>query len=157
MEQLLVGLLLWISQNTTFDYQPEMGLPAVEQVSQMKLARLFVGEGVTAQGYLSNNDKEEAYKEFATRLVAIYASDRNTIYLGVNADPKTAYGRAVLVHELVHFLQNKYNHHKDAPCLNALEKDAYTIQAKYMRAHNMEPEFDKFTILMRSLCDLDTL
>ena len=132
-----------------------MGLPKVEEASQLELAKRFVDEGETMQGYLSDNEKQKVYENLAQSLDAIYAFDSNMIYLGERVDYKTGYGRAVLVHELIHFLQNQYNHQEKVSCINALEKDAYTIQEQYMRANNMVPEFNKFTIMMRSICDQD--
>ncbi|MFT6102265.1 MAG: hypothetical protein ACJATV_000742 [Granulosicoccus sp.] len=151
MESLLVVLLLWISQNTTFAYEPSMGLPKVEQVSQRELAHLYVGSEGNMQGFLS----EEAYQSLASGLEAIYAADKNTIYLGEKVDIGTEYGRSVLVHELVHFLQNVHEHHAKVSCGQALEKDAYFTQANYMREHDLKPPFTRFSVLIRSLCEGD--
>ena len=153
MEQLLVGLLLWISQNTSFEYHQDMGLPIVEQVTQHELVKIYVGEDNHAQGFLSENDKETMHKNLLVSLQAVYTSDTNVIYLGGKVNPETEYGRSVLVHELVHFLQKKHNHHQNVVCMNELEKDAYLIQAQYMREKNLKPPFDKFTILIRSICE----
>jgi hypothetical protein len=157
MESLLVVLLLWISQNSNFDYHPDMGLPNVEQVTQQELAYIYVGDEDSvgnknnAQGFLS----EEAYQSLAAGLEAVYAADKNTIYLGEKIDIQTDYGRSVLVHELIHFLQNIHQHHAQVTCGNALEKDAYFIQADYMQEHNIAPPFTRFTVMMRSLCEKD--
>jgi hypothetical protein len=155
MEQLLVGLLLWISQHSAFEYHPDMGLPIVQSVSQIELAELYVGKDSDekAQGFLSDTAKEAAYKQLAASLEAVYAADKNTIYLGTRIDPNSAYGRAVVVHELIHFLQKVNKHETKVACSNALEKDAYTIQAKYMKAHKLIPSFNEFTVLMRSICE----
>jgi hypothetical protein len=66
---------------------------------------------------------------------------------------ESAYGRSIVVHELIHFLQNVHQHHVQVNCGNALEKDAYFIQADYMRAHQLVPPFTEFTVRMRSLCE----
>jgi hypothetical protein len=159
MEQLLIILLLWIGQHSDFDYHPDMGLPNVEQVTQRKLAHIYVGDedsvgnNNNTQGFLS----EEAYQSLAAGLEAVYAADKNTIYLGEKIDIKTDYGRSVLVHELIHFLQNTHQHHTQVACGNALEKDAYFIQADYMKEHNIPPPFTRFTVMMRSLCEEDML
>ncbi len=152
MEQLLIGLLLWISQHSAFEYHPSMGLPKFQTVSQLQLAALYVGED-DVQGFLSDEHKKAAMQQLASRLEAVYAADKNTIYLANKIKPDSPYGRSVHVHELIHFLQKVNQHEAKVACGNALEKDAYTIQADYMKAHNMTPGFNKFTILMRSLCD----
>lgn len=153
MEQLMVGLLLWISQHTSFEYNPDMGLPEIEQVSQEKLAELYLGKGGQNLGYLSDADKKHIFNNLARSLEAVYASDNNTIFLGEKIDPKSTYGRSVLIHELIHFLQNKHQMHDKVACANALEKDAYLIQSDYMVQNKIIPPFNKFTIMMRSLCE----
>lgn len=151
MEQLLVVLLLWISQNTEFHYEPSMGVPHVENVSQRKLAQLYIGGEGNTQGFLS----EEAYQSLASGLEAIYDANKNTIYLGEKVDIQTGYGRSVLVHELVHFLQDIHEHHARVSCGQALEKDAYFTQADYMRVNNLKPTFTRFSVIMRSHCEGD--
>lgn len=155
MEQLLVGLLLWISQHSSFEYSQDMGLPQVELVSQLELAALYVGgdKAGNTQGFLSDPAQQAAYKQLASSLEAVYAADRNTIYLGKKINPHSSYGRSVIVHELIHFLQKTHQHEKKVACGNALEKDAYTIQARYMKAHQLKVGFNAFTIAMRSMCD----
>jgi hypothetical protein len=155
MESLLVVLLLWISQNSNFDYQPDMGLPNVEQVTQFQLAELYVGKGDKARGLLSKGDQDKVYKNLAASLKAVYAADINTIYIGKKIDPQSPYGRSVVVHELIHFLQKVHKHETKVACTNALEKDAYQIQAKYMKQHQLTPEFNNFTVLVRSMCEGD--
>ncbi len=153
MEQLLIGLLLWIDQNSAFEYQTKMGLPEVQQVTQRQLAKIYVGKGDTAQGLLSDVDKEKMYTSLASSLEAVYAADKNIIYIGKKIDPQSPYGRSVMVHELIHFLQKVHNHHASAPCLNALEKDAYNIQEKYMKENKLTPTFNGLTVIMRSICE----
>ncbi len=155
MEQLLVSLLLWISQHSSFEYNAEMGLPFVEQVTQVELAELYVGKGKKAQGFVSDADKDQVVKSLAMSLEAVYAADKNTIYLGKKIDVESTYGRAVVVHELIHFLQKMHKHETKVACGNALEKDAYQIQAKYMKQNKLIPSFNEFTVLVRSLCDSD--
>ena len=153
MEQLLIVLLLWISQHSDFDYHESMGLPLLQQVSQLELAHIYVGDDISAQGFINDEDKTEAFESLMSSLEAVYAADKNTIYLGERVNLESAYGRSIVVHELIHFLQNVHQHHVQVNCGNALEKDAYLIQADYMRAHQLVPPFTEFTVRMRSLCE----
>ncbi len=153
MEQLLVTLLLWIGQHSTFEYHPDMELPVVEQVSQQRLAELYVGEGKQVQGFMSDAQRAAMVQHLSTSLEAVYAADKNTIFLGQKIDPESPYGRSVMVHELIHFLQREHEYHTKVACNNALEKDAYFIQAEYMKQNQLVPPFNKFTVLMRSICD----
>lgn len=155
MEQLLVILLLWIGQNSDFDYHESMGTPAIEQVSQLELAHIYVGDDIHAQGFINDEEKADIFTSLMNSLEAVYAADKNTIYLGERVDVDTAYGRSIVVHELIHFLQNVHQHHTQVNCGNALEKDAYFIQADYMREHRLVPPFTNFTVRMRSLCEED--
>ena len=152
MEELLVVLLLWIGQNSNFEYHESMGLPVVEQVSQVELATIYVGDDDRAQGYISDAEKAKAFRSLMTNLQAVYTADNNTIYLGERVDLNSAYGRSIIVHELIHFLQDVHEQHAKVNCGNALEKDAYFIQADYMREHNLTPPFTEFTVRMQSLC-----
>lgn len=158
MEQLLAGLLLWITQNSSFEYEQEMGFPQVQQVTQIQLAKIYIGDNKKdninkrSQGYLSEADKQNMYKNLAENLEAVYDSEENIIYLGKKVDVNTPYGHSVLVHELIHFLQNKNNYHATAECHNALEKDAYFIQEDFMKQHQLVPPFNRFTVLVRSMC-----
>jgi len=161
MEQLLAGLLLWITQNSSFEYEKEMGFPQVQQVTQMQLAKLYLGDDKAenkasfrqrAQGYLSEAHKKDLYEDLAKNLEAVYDSERNIIYLGKKVDVTSDYGHSVLVHELIHFLQKKHNQHALVECHNALEKDAYFIQEDFMKQHQLTPPFNRFTVLMRSMC-----
>jgi hypothetical protein len=153
MEQLLIVLLLWISQHSDFDYHESMGLPLLQQVSQLELAHIYVGDDISAQGFINDEDKTEAFESLMSSLEAVYAADKNTIYLGERVNLESSYGRSIVVHELIHFLQNVHQHHVQVNCGNALEKDAYFIQADYMRAHKLVPPFTEFTVRMRSLCE----
>ena len=156
MEQVMVGLLLWIGQHTHFEYHPDMGLPAVEQVTQQELASLYFGTGSDkVQGFASDEDEETktVIHSLTRNLRAIYSANNNTIYLGKSIDPTSTYGRSILIHELVHFLQNKHEMHKQVACNNALEKDAYIAQSHYMVQNKVIPSFNKFSIMMRSLCE----
>jgi hypothetical protein len=41
---------------------------------------------------------------------------------------------------------------EEAPCVNALEYDAYTTRDKYWRECGLVPEFDAFTVAVRNQC-----
>jgi len=72
--------------------------------------------------------------------------------LSTALDPNTAYGKSVLLHELVHFVQFETGVAETVECRNALEKDAYELQKIFMTGHDLQPEFNDFTVAMRSTC-----
>jgi hypothetical protein len=91
---------------------------------------------------------------YQREVVAVYDDARRTIYLPLGWTGMTASGRSVLVHEMVHHLQNlaglKY------ACVGAREEPAYMAQRKWLDVHDLdlEKEFDVdlFTIVALSGC-----
>ena len=91
---------------------------------------------------------------YLREVVAIYDDSTRTIYLPLGWTGATARERSVLVHELVHHLQNlaglKY------ACGGAREMPAYLAQRKWLDIHglDLEKEFDvdMFTIVALSAC-----
>jgi hypothetical protein len=146
MKEVLLGLLLWISQNTGIVYDGEGGLPEVKQVDSRTLAVTFFKGHIPA--YLSPIDVQR----MTEHIEALYHPDSNVIYVRRGVDLTTISGKGTLVHELVHFLQYQRGAERQVACVNALEKDAYRAQAAYMRQKGKEPEVDGFTILARSMC-----
>lgn len=144
MKETVFALLLWISQHSAFAPVPDA--PAVIQVDADTLVTLFFRHGVPAS--LSAVDRTD----LKASLIAVYRDDSRTIYVSERVDLASAAGQAVLVHELVHFLQYEQGMEHTVPCTQALERDAYTIQAAYMSAHGLKPEFDNFTVAVRSMC-----
>lgn len=149
MKHVLIGLLMWISQNSAFQTLPQLPMPDLQVLPQTSLMRLLYEENLLAR--LSPKELRELENDVA----ALYDHQRNTIHVAANIDLHSAHGKSVLVHELVHFLQFAQGQSKEMACINALEGDAYRIQAKYMLAHGLVPEFDEFTIRIRSSCYLD--
>jgi hypothetical protein len=146
MKEVMLGLLLWISQNTGLVYDGEGGLPEVKQVEARKIATLFFKEQIPA--YLSPTDVQR----ITEHIEAIYHPDTRTVYVRHGVDLTSTYGKSTLLHELVHFLQYQNGVDRKVACVNALEKDAYRAQAAYLRQKGMEPPVDGFTIIGRSMC-----
>ncbi len=146
MKHVLIGLLLWISQNSAFHTLPQAPIPELQVLPQTALTRLLYEESLLAR----LTPKE--LRNLESDVAALYDNRNNTIYVAANIDVHSAHGNSVLVHELVHFLQFAQGKNEEADCISALEDDAYRIQAKYMKAHGLVPEFDEFTIRIRSTC-----
>ncbi len=145
MKELLISLLVWLNANADFNYDPDLGLPNVEQVSVQELVvRRFKGSPPKLSA--------EQLDQVKAGLLAIYDNDAKTVFVSDRVDLGSRQGRAVLLHELVHFAQYELGHDRQAQCVNALERDAYFLQADYMHDHGMEPGFDRFTVVVRSAC-----
>lgn len=148
MEALLLSLLLWINQNTAFNYDPSLGLPNLASADQMRLAEVIIDDQAT----LAKEKDNASFQDFVDQLEAVYNHDLKTILLSNKIDPNSGYGRSVIVHELVHFIQYQQKLNEEVACLNALERDAYTLQAQYMEQHGIPKNFDQATIALRSMC-----
>ncbi len=145
MKELLFGLLMWLNGHSDFNYDPNLGLPNVEQIGVQELVvRRFKGDPPKLSA--------EQLDQVKAGLLAIYDNDAKTVFVSERVDLDSQEGQAVLLHELVHFVQYELGHDRRAQCVNELERDAYFLQADYMREHGMRPGFDRFTVVVRSAC-----
>jgi hypothetical protein len=147
---LMAEIAAWLSAN--FELPASDHYPRVEFASPAKLLAVRLGgfgverrEGATPpQPPLSVGGD----------LLAVYDTARRIIYLPEGWSGKTHAETSILVHEMVHHLQNagglKY------PCPAAGEKTAYLAQDLWLRrfGQDLETAFetDLFTALVRSLC-----
>jgi hypothetical protein len=149
---LLDMIASWLRVN--FDLPVEGEPPQIEFVPSAKLVALRYS-GFTIQG--------ERYPDAATRMessgdasgiYALYDDKRQTIYLREDWQGRTFTEVSVLVHEMVHHLQNlagmKY------ACVHERERLAYEAQGKWLAMFGKDPgeEFgiDPFTVFARGLC-----
>lgn len=149
MEALVIGLIIWINQHSHFDYDLHHGTPAVRQADQMALAALILDDETVLQ---KKNQHTASFQDFVDQLAAVYDHRQKTILIGSKIDIQSPYAHSVIVHELVHFIQYQQGVNRKADCLNALERDAYDIQARYMDAYHIPKPFDEFTVALRSTC-----
>ncbi len=149
MSEVLLSLLLWISQQSTFSHVPMDELPKLHVVDQPTLVEILF------KGNLPASLTNDQYDHLLDSVQAVYNNDENSIYVSERVDLETPGGRAVLLHELVHYVQYATGVDQRVGCQNALEEDAYELQRTYMEERNLEPEFDRFTVMMRSACNLD--
>lgn len=145
-EDLLDGILTWLSSN--FDLPAIKERPVVEFASRMELARLRASDRLHSQGFM--NDGQLAQRE----VVALYDTKKRTILLPDDWGGASPADQSVLVHEMVHHLQNLGNLKFDCP--HAREKLAYLAQDKWLQRFGLsvEQEFDvdMFTVLISSAC-----
>lgn len=87
-------------------------------------------------------------------IVAIYDDETKTIFLPENWTGATPAETSVLVHEMVHHIQNIDG--TTFACAEAREEMAFAAQDRWLRVHgtDLEVEFglDPFTILVRTNC-----
>lgn len=69
-----------------------------------------------------------------------YLPQTKRIELAPDLDLTTAYGQSYLLHELVHAAQYANGAQNRVPCPAALEAEAYTVQADFLRQHGLGQE-----------------
>ena len=147
MQALLTAIVVWLS--ASFDLPAIYESPRIEFVSAAQM---------TAQRYKSIFPAERADvtqgDKAGSNTVALYNDDTKTIYLPDGWAGRTPAELSVLVHEMVHHLQNvaKLTHE----CPQQREKLAYKAQDKWLALFgtSLEREFeiDGFTLLGKTGC-----
>ena len=134
MKEILTALMLWLSANTPFQAHPE--LPKVVFLPIETMEQMFYGD----------NEYEP------DQLRGMYNKDIDTIYLPDDWNRNSAWDMGVLVHEMVHYLQDqnemKFN------CSNEMEKMAWPIQQFYLKkVHDYDWDYDQLWFLVISNCN----
>ena len=145
MQALLTAIVVWLS--ASFDLPALYEVPRVEFVSATQM---------TAQRYkpLLPAERADSVHGDQAGTVALYNDDTKTIYLPHGWAGRTPAELSVLVHEMVHHLQNiaKLTHE----CPQEREKLAYEAQDKWLALFgtSLEEEFgiDGFTRLAKTGC-----
>jgi hypothetical protein len=137
----------WLSRNE--------GLPAIDDLPKIVYASPDAISAMRYRGLLASQQAASppaAVVKHTT--VAIYVDAQRTIYLPHDFKGETAADLSVIVHELVHHIQQAAGLRYDCP--QAREKEAYLAQDHWLAQFNTslvdEFEIDPFTVLVNSLC-----
>jgi hypothetical protein len=148
-EDLLHEIVSWLSS--------EFDLPAVEDQPNIKFAsktRLVTMQTEDRAHWQGLTQDEGIDRLAQRRVVALYDNKSRTIFLPDDWIGKSPADQSVLVHEIVHHLQNLANLKFECP--RAREKVAYLAQDKWLGRFgtSLEKEFDvdMFTMLVSSAC-----
>jgi hypothetical protein len=150
MKELLTVLATWLSIN--FGLPAIQDHPQIEMVQPVRMAAIRYRGLVPDRAPVTQSD-DDAPLGTPTNIVALYDDARKTIYLphGWRGSPAEL---SVLVHELVHHIQNEAG--MKFACPGEREKLAYDAQAKWLAIFGMtlEAEFDvdPFSLLVRTNC-----
>jgi hypothetical protein len=131
----------------------ELGLPATHEHPRTEL---ISPQAMVAKRYrgLVSGQNQALNSDLGRDLVALYEDATRTIYLLEGWTGTTPLDESVLVHEMVHHLQNVAGLRYE--CAQAREKPAYAAQQKWLArsGHDFFHEFetDPMTILLRTLC-----
>jgi hypothetical protein len=139
-EKLMAGLVGWINEHTSYDYSTDI-LPDIKFSSSEEIATVAFGK---------NLPKAMDLKSLSIK--GLYNYKESTVYLLDSIDINTEKGRAILLHELVHFLQYQHGQEKNVQCKNELEALAYTLEARYLEAQDVKVDFSKNHVHRVSQC-----
>ena len=154
MDALMTTIAIWLSANFGF---PEAAIhPHVKFVNQHDL--------VEARASILETEEEKAKLRASLAgggdpgqghgFVALYDDTSRTIYLQEDWSTTSAADVSVLVHEMVHHLQNEGG--IEYPCEEGREHPAYQAQRKWLEnaGTNLEQEFeiDAMTLLVLTKC-----
>jgi uncharacterized protein DUF6647 len=150
---LLTAIVTWISAN--FELPPDYNHPNIKlvpaaQITSMRYNALMP----TQQRALSSSQTKTTEHSNRREAVALYDKSIETIFLPDTWKGETAADLSVLVHEMVHHLQNKAR--KGYACGGAREELAYAAQDKWLKlfGRDLLSEFqvDAFTIKVMAAC-----
>jgi uncharacterized protein DUF6647 len=145
MDVLMTAIVVWLSANSFIS--ANFNHPHIEYASQARMIEMRLhGTHSAAQ---STNVAGQI-----PDVVAVYDDDAHTIYLPNGWTGTTPAELSVLVHEMVHHLQNVNGQKFECPA--AREKPAYLAQDQWLKqfGHNLENDFsvDMFTVVVKSAC-----
>lgn len=136
---LLEGIAAWLA--IEFDLPATKRVPTLRAVAPTEMAALRY-HGLAPTG------------SDAGDLLALYERSQRTIYLPVGWRGATPAEVSILVHEMVHYLQELAGHAYE--CVEDRERLAYRAQDRWLvlAGSSLEIEFgvDAFTVLARSTC-----
>ena len=132
MKEILIALMLWIGANT--DYNINVPLPTVAFIKQVEMEKLYYGER-TQEG----------------ELYGFYNLKNNIIILPDTWNSAKPFDLGLLVHEIIHYLQDVNN--IQYRCTAEMELDAWPLQKQYLaNVHGYHWEYNGLWHLMISQC-----
>jgi hypothetical protein len=138
MEPLISVIILWLSLTFAFPTAPER--PQVRHVPPQHLTSIRFG-GVVGAGHDQN-------------VLGAYDARSQTVFLRDDWDSRNAADVSVLVHELVHFLQDRASWSYECP--GEREALAYEAQQRWLQlfGKSLEGAFDldAMTLKLRTAC-----
>jgi hypothetical protein len=140
-QELLLEIAAWLSAE--FELPVTATVPRISIVSQKRIAGLRFRDLPSDRWGASNDD-----------ILAVYDDEARTVYLPEGWTGKSPAEFSVLVHEMVHHIQNEAGQKFDCPAER--EKMAFDAQERWlaMFGRDLETEFeiDPLTRLVRTNC-----
>ena len=141
MDALLTAIVIWISAN--YGLPASLNHPRIERVASVEMAGLrYKGLLSALQRKASAIQAQESSFEKRRDVVALYNDQTRTIYLSDKWAGTTPAELSVLVHEMVHHLQNEAGTAYECPAER--ERLAYEAQDNWLHlfGRNLEAEFE---------------
>ena len=141
-ETKLLAMIDYITRNSKYEYKDQT-LPTVAiKTTEQMCKELYIGEipdPCYVAGYFNHESNE------------IFIADKP-----LKSTNTRGFYDSVLLHELVHFLQSINGEFEKVSCRRELEKDAFSIQDKYIDEFSLPEELhnDPLFALMASMCDM---
>ena len=133
MKEILIALMIWIGANT--DYNTNVPLPSIEFKTQVEMENLYYGDRSEKEG----------------DLYGFYNLKKNIIILPDTWDSTKPFDLGLLVHEIIHYLQDIND--VQFGCTAEMELDAWPLQKQYLaNVHSYHWEYDGLWHLMISQC-----
>jgi hypothetical protein len=142
-------LARWLAANYDLPYSADP--LRLERVSPLRLYQLRHGAFLATQAASDNATPRPGYQR---EVVAAYDDKNRIVYLPESWTGETIAEQSLLVHEMVHHLQNVAG--QKFACAAEREKTAYLAQDKWLRQHGLDLEkafdVDMFTVVVMSAC-----
>lgn len=134
MKEILTALMIWLGANTSFDTNHD--IPNVLFLSQTQMEQMFY----------KGNDK------MPNTLHGLYDQESDTIILPDTWDRRKAWDLGVLLHEMVHYLQDQND--MDFNCTAEMERESWPIQQRYLKErHDYDWDYDGLWYAVISTCN----
>ena len=139
MKTLIAFLLIWIGTET--NYNVDLPHPEIRLLSQVELERVYYGDNKNPTGQLH----------------AFYDPEKNLIYLNENFNIHDAFDKGVLLHELLHYVQDMNGAvGTKFECIRETELEVYPLQKKYLlEVHGVVFDYDELFVKLSATCDAD--
>jgi uncharacterized protein DUF6647 len=156
MDALLIAIVVWLSANYGLPQIFEQ--PRIERVPSIEMAALrHKGLPASSRGGSTILDQESSIEKMRD-VVAVYNDQTRTIYLSDKWAGRTPAELSILVHEMVHHLQNVADITYECPAER--EKLAYEAQQKWLDlfGRSLESEFqiNGLALLISTSCAMET-
>ena len=148
----MTAIVVWLSANIALP--PSYDHPRIERMSSIEMTSLLYQGALGAQRRETTTVENRDQADLRRQVVSLYSVATKTIYLTPEWTGRTPAELSILVHEMVHHLQNVA--HTAYACPLEREKLAYEAQEKWLnlfgRSLSSEFELDQFTVLLATAC-----